>query len=141
MGRSRLTDEVMIDRVKSIMGVLNDGAWHSTNELMCETDLTCGQLKSAIKFNRRYFLKCPEKCANKYIISGKHGYKLTTTDEDYIAMYKSLYAWGKSVLITISPMGKWLQSQGYDMREIREQAMNDGIKDTIDNEGADNWHE
>lgn len=141
MSRTRLTNDMMIERAKSVVTVLRQyGKWVDTNTICSETGLTIGQLKAAIKFERRYFLKCPERCGNTYILSGKHGYKLPESNEDYIAMYKSLFSWGKSVLITISPMGKWLQAQGYDMRLIREEAMLGNTGDVSEIGGSDSWH-
>lgn len=142
MGRTKLSDAKMIDRAKMIISALGEGGWHRADALSRETGLTVAQVHGAIKYERRYFLKCPEKCGSKYIISGAKGYKLPETNEDYVAMYKSLYSWGKSVLITISPMGKWLQSQGYDMKQIREEAMSEeSFSDPAEVGGADSWHE
>ena len=143
MGRRSMTEDERIARAKSVVSILRDGEWHSTESLMSETNLTAGQLKGAIKFERRYFLKCPEKCGTTYILSGKKGYKLPTTDEDYLEMYKSLYSWGRSVLVTISPIGKYLNSKGFDMSQIREEAVN-GINaegDPLEVGGADSWHD
>ena len=142
MSRNAMTEDQRIERAKRVVSILRDGEWHSTEELTDATNLTVGQLKGAIKYERRWFLKCPEKCGTTYILSGKKGYKLPTTDEDYLDMYKSLYSWGKSVLITISPIGKYLQEKGFDMKQIREDATNgiDAEGDPLEVGGADSWH-
>lgn len=143
MGRIKtLTDEVMIARAKAITHVLREaGGWVSSPELSKATNLTEGQLKAAIKYERRYFLDKPEKCGNTYILSGAKGYKLPQSDEDYVSVYKSLYSWGKSVLITISPMGKYLKGKGFDVSKIREEAMEALTGNPTEHGGADSWHD
>ena len=142
MGRRKIDEAEMIHRAKTIVSILKDGEWHDAERLSTETGLTIGQLHGAIKYERRYFLKCPEKCSTRYIISGPKGYKLPETNEDYVSMYKSLFSWGKSMLITISPVGKWLQAQGYDMKKIREEAMaGEESNDISIVGGADSWHD
>ena len=142
MGRAKMNDAKMIERAKLVMNVLKDGKWHMIDALSRETGLSTSQIHGAIKYERRWFLKCPEKCEMRYIISGRRGYKLPVTNEDYVAMYKTLYSWGKSILITISPMGKWLQAQGFDMKQIRDEAMQgDDVSDPSEVGGSDSWHE
>lgn len=144
MGRKKITEAEMVERVNIIIDCLKAAPrWHSSYELSEKTGMTPGQLASAIKYNRRYFMNCPEKCKDHYILSGRFGYKMPETDEDYVAMYKSLFSWGKSVLITISPIGKYLSGKGFDMKSIREEAManNDGTHSENDEiGGADSWH-
>ncbi len=144
MGRKKITEAEMIERVNTIINCLrNDPRWHSSYELSKETEMTRGQLASAIKYNRRYFMNSPEKCKDHYSLSGRFGYRMPETDEDYVAMYKSLFSWGKSVLITISPVGKYLSGKGFDMKSIREEAMggNDGEHSESDEiGGAESWH-
>lgn len=142
MGRKKITEAEMIERVNTIINCLrNDPRWHSSYELSKETEMTRGQLASAIKYNRRYFMNCPEKCKEYYILSGRFGYKMPETDEDYVSMYKSLYSWAKSMMITISPVGKYLSGKGFDMKRIREEATteNDGDPKNDEIGGVDSW--
>lgn len=123
-----MKDEVLLERAKKVVEVLrNDGSWVSLNKLVELTGLKKGQIEAAIKYERRWFLQNPEKCGNTYILSGKRGYRLPVTDEDYIPVYKSLYAWGISVLTTISPIGKYLADKGYDVKSIRKEIYNEAM--------------
>lgn len=141
MGRNKITEEIMLDRAKSIVSILRDAdGWVSTLDLRDISGLSIDQIKGAVKYERRWFLKCPEKCGTTYILSGPHGYKLPKTLEDYIDMYKSLYSWGISVLVTISPMGKYLKQQGVDVQAIRKEAMENANGDPSVVGGIDSWH-
>lgn len=142
MTLKKLENEILIERAKSVIACLkNSVGWVKLKDVAERTRLTEGQVKAAVKFERRWFLESPEKCGTSYILSGARGYKLPQTDDDYVMMYKSLYAWGKSVLITISPIGKYLQGKGFDMAEIRREAMaaNGLIQDSIG--GTDSWQD
>lgn len=137
----KLSDEIIKERATKIYKCLcSENRFFSTEELTEKTGLTVGQIKGAVKFERRYFLDKPDRCGGRYILSGARGYKVTQTDDDYIAMYKSLYAWGKSVLITISPVGKYLQGKGIDVVQLRAEAM-EGIGNGEEVGGADSWQE
>lgn len=123
-----MTDEILLQRSKIVVQTLRDhGTWISLDKLVELTGLKKGQIEAAIKYERRWFLKNPEKCGNTYILSGKRGYKLPATDEDYIPVYKSLYAWGISVFTTISPIGKYLADKGYDMKSIRKEIYDEAM--------------
>lgn len=135
-------EEVLVERARSVVEYLSEhDGWISCEDVANALGLTIGQIKAAVKYERRWYLETPEKCGNKYILSGPKGYKLPNNDDDYVAMYKSLYAWGKSVLITISPIGKYMQGKGYDVSEIRKEAMvgHGLIKDSIG--GSDSWQD
>ena len=136
----KLSDEIIKSRATKIYKVLcSENRFFSGDELVEKTGLTIGQIKGAVKFERRYFLDYPDRCCGRYILSGSKGYKVTQEDDDYIAMYKSLYAWGKSILITISPVGKYLQGIGVDVSQLREEAMQGIGSDEVG--GADSWQD
>ena len=143
MSRQKIGDDILIERVRNIISILDDAdSWVGSETLSYMTGLSIGQIKAAVKFNRRWFINHPTQCGNKYIISGKAGYRLPKTDEDYILMYKSLYAWGKSILITLSPVGKYLQDKGHDMAQIRKEAtetISDYVQLSVG--GAESWQE
>lgn len=134
-----MKDEVLLERAKTIVKVLkDDGSWVSLNKLVELTGFKKGQVEAAIKYERRWFLEQPEKCGNVYILSGRKGYRLPDKAEDYIPVYKSLYAWGISVLTTISPIGKYLADKGFDVKSIRKEIYEQsGLSDEIG--GADAW--
>lgn len=134
-----MTDEILLQRSKIVVQTLRDHVtWISLDKLVELTGLKKGQIEAAIKYERRWFLEHPEKCGSTYILSGKKGYKLPVNDEDYIPVYKSLYAWGVSVLTTISPIGKYLADKGFDIKAIRKEIYEQtGFNDEIG--GSDAW--
>lgn len=140
MGGKTLTDDTKLARARMVCAVLRDaGGWVSTGKLIEETGLTAGQIKAAVKYNRRWFLDHPTRCETYYILSGPKGYKLPQDDEDYLNTYKSMYSWAISVLVTISPVGKYLQFKGYDMAKVRAAIVEETDDDEIG--GADSWQE
>ena len=142
MARVRITDETLLKWAKDICHILRDkGEWIHLSDLAEAVGITPSQIKAAVKYQRRWFLDNPEKCGNVYILSSSKGYKLPVTDDDYLSVYKSLYAWGKSVLVTISPIGRYLDGKGYDMRAIREQAMEAHGLNIHSLGGSDSWQD
>jgi len=133
--------DILLERAKKIIDCLQEADdWVSLKKVAEVTKLTEGQIKYAVKHERRLFLDSPEDCGQSYILSSKKGYKLPKTDDDYVALYKTLYAWGKSVLTTVSPIGQYLALKGYDVQEIRKEAMEShGLSDSIDKDTA--WQE
>lgn len=137
-----MKNDLLMDRAKIITQILRDSdEWISCERLAELSGLTIRQVKGAVKFQRRYFLDCPGKCGTVYILSGVKGYKLPQSDDDYVAMYKSLYAWGKSVLVTISPVGKYLADKGFDVKKMREEAMKSHGLDVTCVGGSESWQE
>lgn len=134
-----MKDEVLLQRSKIIVQTLkNYDSWISLDKLVELTGLKKGQIEAAVKYERRWFLEHPEKCGNTYILSGKYGYKLPVSDQDYVPVYKSLYAWGISVLTTISPIGKYLADKGFDVKAIRKEIYEKaGLNDEIG--GPEAW--
>lgn len=137
----KLNPDLKVRNAKKIMAVLKD-ADHpvSCAELMKITDLPKSQIAAAIKYQRRWFLDHPTRTEYNYIISGKKGYRMPQTDEDYIAFYQTLYSWTKSIRGTIAAVGKYLEDAGHDLEEIKYNA-GDGSYLADEMNGEDSWHE
>lgn len=104
-----------------IRALKNFDGWVSTPELCRATGFTVGQIKAAVQWARRYFRDNPKNREKYYIVSGPKGYKLPKTTEDLLDVYKSLYSWAMSVLVTLKPISDELTAKGYDMQAVREE--------------------
>lgn len=135
MGRKRISDDEYEKRIRSIMAVIRaesiDNKTVDKVKISELTGLTVGQVGTAIKKQRRLYLKRPQLVKNGYIVSTSKGYKLSATNEDYLNMYKTLYGWATSVLLTIEPVNEYLEGQGVDMKAVQNdvRAGNNNVDD------------
>lgn len=114
------------------------------DELVKELDLTTGQVSTIIKYMRR----CSEEDFIKYIrwypISSKRGYSFMEKAEDFLPCYMTLYEWSESILRTIDPMRKYLESHGVDIAseliERRREYSADNYLIDIPDMAEEAWH-
>lgn len=119
MGRKRITEELLQARVNAIYKILRHSDRPvSADELSELTNLTRGQISSAIRYMRQQSILDYNKFIKYYILSGRKGYKLPASDDDYAVCYASLKRWACSIMKTIEPLEKKLIEAGYDPDRI-----------------------
>ena len=119
MGRKRLTEEVLQQRANLIyMSLKNSEGEVSSDQLVKETGLTKGQISSAVRYMRHQSLNDYQRFIKYYFISGRKGYKLPQSIDDYALCYASLRGWANSILNTIRPMERILIEAGFDPDRI-----------------------
>lgn len=126
---------------RMIVNVLRNAEEPIGSNKLCElTGLKKSQVAAAIKYQRRWFLEHPNSTQYNYIVSGKKGYRMPKTDEEYVIFYQTLYSWSKSVRATIEAVGRYLEANGYDINQIKFNS-GDGSFLTDEIGGEDSWHE
>lgn len=119
MARKKLSEEQLKQRVNVIYKVLrqNDKPV-SAIKLSEETNLTKGQLSSAIRYMRQQSLTDYDHFIKYYFISGRKGYSLPKSIDDYAICYASLKRWAYSIMNTIRPLERKLIEAGFDPDRI-----------------------
>lgn len=119
MARRKLSEEQLKQRVNAIYKVLSQNECPvSADQLSEETNLTKGQLSSAIRYMRQQSLTNYDHFIKYYFISGRKGYSLPRSIDDYAVCYASLKKWACSIMNTIRPLERKLIEAGFDPDRI-----------------------
>lgn len=121
--------------------MLDDGWMHA--DVLCNAldwgykdDFTNAEAKKKSDNSRitgivRKWRRIIEKCTDQefyaclYVISGRSGYKLPYTDEDFINFYKREYLIKRAKVKRVKSLEQFLQSRGVDTSSIKEELQNE----------------
>lgn len=113
--------EINKNRANAIARILKDYDIDnpcSRTELCEMTNLSPGQLSSAIKYMRRCSEEDIEKFIRFYPISSKKGYFFPHKWSDFSAYYVTMLRWSRSLERTIKPCLEKMMKEGVNFDEI-----------------------